>query len=58
LTLPRKLDRCYLEIRWFLQPGYGRLFGTLSGREVAQRAMRPVLIVIDSPRFNLLSRIV
>ena len=46
-----------LEIRCLLQPGLGRLFGKLQGRYVPKRPMRPVLIVIDPPRFNLLSGI-
>jgi hypothetical protein len=42
-----------------LQLGLDRLLGKLSGREVVpERAMRLVLIVLDSPRFNLLSGIV
>ena len=41
-----------LEIRCFLQPGLDRLFGKLLGREVPERPMRSVLIVIDSPGFE------
>ena len=37
----------------FLQPGLGCLLGKLLGDKFPQRAMRPVLIVIDLPRFDL-----
>ena len=48
-----------LEIRCLLQPGLGRrLFGKILGRYVLKRTTRLMLIVIDPPRFNILSGIV
>ena len=41
-----------MEIRCFLQPGLDRLLGKLPGGQIPERAMRPVHIVIDSPRFD------
>ena len=42
-----------LEIGCLLQSGLGPLFGKFSECEVPQQAIRPVLIVIDPPGFNL-----
>ena len=52
LSPPQKLDRGKLEIRSLLQPSLDRLLCKFLRREIPQRAMRPMLIVVDPPCFN------